>query len=295
MKPIQFRWIEAFRAVAATGSTIDTAQVLKLDQSAISRHITALEGQLGVHLFDRRQRNLRLTTEGELLLPDADAAIDALARFQRKAKEVSSLTEGHLQLITSATLARGLLPNVIKAFKQRAKGVTINVEVVARTELEKKIERQQFDLCAVALPFAYPTDHQITIGKFPGVCLVPRRHKLAKANAIRLQDLKNESLVGLPSGTVGRMRIDDLFSNAGIDYKPHVETTAVALNELVAAGIGIAIADPFTARASQSVDFVVRPLKPTIDYEFGLLYPINRPRPALAALFAETTLAQLSG
>ena len=84
------------------------------------------------------------------------------------------------------------------------------------------------------------------------------------------------------------MRIDELFSIAGLTFRPAVETTAVALNELVATGSGIAITDPFTARSASAHATVTKPLKPTIDYEFALLFPANRSRAPTADLFAQT-------
>lgn len=291
MKPIQFRWIEAFRAVALTGSTVEAGQILRVDQSAISRHIAALEGQLGIALFERRARSLRLTAEGAQLLTEAEAAIDALSRFQSRARELGQLSGGHIHIITSATLARGLFPQALRLFRSRASDVTIHLEVVARTELDKKIDAQQFDLCAIAQPFAYPPEHTISLGEFAGVCLLPKGHRLACSTRITLRDLATEPLVGLPVGTVGRARIEELFRRAGLSYHPQVETTAVALNECVAAGLGIAITDPFSARAANVADLVTRPLAPTVEYGFGLLFPTGRARSSLVNALAEVLIA----
>ena len=295
MKQLPFRWIETFRVIASTGSMTDAAKILGLDQSAMSRHISSLEGHIGIELFDRNKRRLRLTAAGKLMIPEADSAAAAINRFVSKAAELNQLSEGHLQVITSATLARGLMPNALSAFKSQANGVTVNIEVLSRVELEKRIEGQQFDLCAVALPFTYPAEHQVHIGKFSGVCILNKAHKLAKKQKIKLTELQGETFVGLPRGTIGRMRIDQLFRDVGIDYKPQFETTAVGLNEFVEKGIGIAIADPFTVRSDSTGNVLVRQLEPTIQYEFAFLFPTNRPRTSLASLFViEATKKQAS-
>jgi DNA-binding transcriptional LysR family regulator len=72
MKQPPFRWIETFRVIAGAGSMTDAAKILGVDQSAMSRHIASLESQLGISLFDRSKRRLRLTAEGKLLLAEAD-------------------------------------------------------------------------------------------------------------------------------------------------------------------------------------------------------------------------------
>ena len=74
MKQPPFRWIETFRIIAGAGSMTDAAKILGVDQSAMSRHIASLESQLGISLFDRSKRRLRLTAEGKLLLAEADSA-----------------------------------------------------------------------------------------------------------------------------------------------------------------------------------------------------------------------------
>jgi len=288
MKPIQFRWIEAFQAIADSGSTIDAAARLGMDQSAVSRHLSALEGQLGITLFERRGRRLRLSSEGAQMLGEAETALAAMERFRRRAQEIKNLETGHLHLITTASLARGFLPAATRAFRRHAPEVTLKITVAARPELEAAIESQQFDLCAVALPFPYPAANLVRIGCYPGVCLLPRDHPLAGKKTLRLEDLRRETFVGLPESTIGRQRIDTLFREAGLAYRPTIETTAVALNELVAAGAGLLITDPFTARSADRDRTVVRPLVPTIEYEYAFLFPSRRKRARLAERFVES-------
>lgn len=288
MKAIQYKWIEAFRAVAATGSTIDAAERLRIDQSAVSRHISSLEGQIGVQLFDRSQRRLSLTPAGEELLADAKAAGDALRRFERKADALSRATSGYLHILTSGTPARGMLPAAIKEFRETFPDVSIHLEVTSREDIEKRVEAQQFDISILQLPFAYPARCSNELGRFEAVCILPRNHRLAQKQTVRLSDLDAETFVGFPSGTVGRARVDELFRKHGFTYTPEIEATAIALNELVSLGLGIAITDPFTAQSAHSDHVVIRQLRPTIMYEFAALFPIARSRVALAEVFCKT-------
>jgi DNA-binding transcriptional LysR family regulator len=119
MKQLPFRWIETFRIIAGAGSMTDAAKILGVDQSAMSRNIASLESQLGISLFDRSKRRLRLTAEGRLLLAEADSAAEALNRFVRKADQIRRVSGGHLQVLTSATLARGLMPKHYVFSKKR--------------------------------------------------------------------------------------------------------------------------------------------------------------------------------
>jgi DNA-binding transcriptional LysR family regulator len=287
MKPIQFRWIEAFRAVAVTGSTVRAAQLLSVDQSAVSRRVAALETQLGVRLFERVNRRLVLTAAGQVLVQEAETATEALARFRRRAAALRQSTAGHVHIVTSSTLARGLLPPALARFREGFPDTTIEVEVVSRIELEARVGRQDFDLCAIALPFSYPGEHMIGLGVFEGVSVLPRGHRLAGREVVALAALAKERLVGLTPGAIGRSRVEDLFEENGLVYQPAIETTAAALNEMVGVGLGVAISDPFTAQALASESLVVRRLRPTLHYEFALLEPLARPRTALVAALIE--------
>ena len=146
MKQPPSRWIETFRVTAGAGSMTDAAKILGVDQSAVSRHVVSLESQLGISLFDRSKRRLRLTTEGKLLLAEADSAAEALNRFVRKANQIRRVSDGHLQDLTCGSLAGGLMPKVLRIFKEKAARVSVNIGVVSRGELERRLEGQQFDL-----------------------------------------------------------------------------------------------------------------------------------------------------
>ena len=294
MKPIQFRWIEAFRAVAVSGSTVDAAQLLGADQSAVSRRVATLEAQLGVQLFERVNRRLVLTPAGVELVQEAEATCEALERFRRRAAGLRQETAGHLHIVTSSTLARGLLPPAMRLFRDEFPDVTIEVEVVSRGELESRIERQRFDLSAIALPFSYPAAQMVRLGAFEGVCLMPEGHRLAGRDRVELEDLGGETLVGLPPGAIGRTRIEDLFERNGLTYEPAIETTAAALNEVVGAGLGVAISDPFTAQVLATNKLVVRVLQPTVSYEFAVLLPLARPRSAFAEAFVAALKAHVA-
>lgn len=289
MRPVQFRWIEVFRAVALSGSTTGAAELLNLDQSAVSRHISALEGQLGVVLFDRNQRKLRLTPEGKILLDEACNTLEGLDQFRRVAEEIRQMKHGHLHIIAAPNLASGLLPDVMATFRMKAPTTTLSIDVVARREIVAKMEGQQFDLAIIALPYAYPDEGIIDLGEYRGVCILPKSHPLAEHKSIQLSDLARVDLVGLPKGTVGRMQIDQLFRNANMEYNPVLETSS-AVSGLVAAGLGAAIVDPFTARIVDQNKIAVRPLQSEILYAYGMLLPVDRIPSAISKRMADSVV-----
>jgi DNA-binding transcriptional LysR family regulator len=79
--------LRAFLAVAAEGSTLRAGEKLHLSQSAVSKQIQALEQLLGTGLFERTQRGLKLSEDGELYRPYAESALEQLARGRRRLDE----------------------------------------------------------------------------------------------------------------------------------------------------------------------------------------------------------------
>lgn len=287
MQSIQFRWIQAFRAVALTGTTTGAAKMLNVGQSAISKHLAALEGRLGVTLFDRTRRGLQLTNEGQALFAEADTALEGVQRFRRIAEDLRQARRGHIHIVAAANLARGLLPEALAAFRQKSPASTISIDVIARREARARIEGQHFDLALLALPFDYPPEASIAIGDFPGVCILPVDHTLAKKKALQIKDLSDIGLISLPKGTVGRMHIDQLFESQGMEPAPAIEASS-AIAELVAAGLGAAIVDPFTARAARSDRIVVRQIFGNVLYRYAVLRPVNRSPSILSNELAKT-------
>lgn len=286
MQSIQFRWIQAFRAVALTGSTTGAAEMLNIGQSAVSKQIAALESQLGVNLFDRGGRGLRLTPEGEVLFGEADTALKGYERFRRIADDIRQLKRGHVHIVAAANLARGLLPTALEEFRRGMASATFSIEISARKDALARIQDQQFDLAVLALPFEYPAEGLLDIGRYRGVCMLPSAHPLSKKKSLKIQELMPLGLLSLPVGTVGRMQVDRLFDDSELDHTPAIEATG-GLTELVSAGLGAAIVDPFTAAIARSDAVAVRKLKQKIYYRYGILFPINRPRSTLSMKLAE--------
>ena len=113
------------------------------------------------------------------------------------------------------------------------------------------------------------------MGKYCGVYILPKSHPLADQKMIQLSDLAHVDLVSLPKGTVGRMQIDHLFRTADMEYNPALETSS-AVSGLVAAGLGVASVDSFTARTVDRNKIAVCPLESEILYAYGILLPVDR-------------------
>src|ERR1700722_138307 len=123
---VELRHLRYFTAVAEHGGIGTTARILHVAQSAISEQIRDLESELGVSLFDRKNRRIRLTYHGERFLKDARAVLAvadrAVANVQKSIRgEVGTLTIGFFVGRTG-----NFFPRVIKEFRHRFADVQVH-------------------------------------------------------------------------------------------------------------------------------------------------------------------------
>lgn len=122
------------------------------------------------------------------------------------------------------------------------------------------------------LPVEYPADLITTLPIGEGVCILPVGHPLSGEPVIDLSMLDDEPLVVLQSHNLTRYKVEQAFSSAGLRCRITVETTtAASLVMFVTAGPGAGIIDPFTALKLKSLGYTRKPLRPRIDFSFGIL------------------------
>ncbi len=281
--------LNAFRAVMLAGTTVRAAEMLHITQPAVSRYLHSLELDVGFTLFERRQGRLHPTAEGEAFFREAQNTFAVLGRLRQVAEDIRLLRHGHLRLVVPTPLARWLLPKSLTSFRAIHPEITVTLDIAVRRELKNRVDAQQFDLAFATLPFDYPKTDISSLTKVSGVCVLPHGHKLANRKIIRAKDLAEDPFISLSPDTLARFEIDMVFAEASVQRNMAIETqTASSVCELVAAGLGVSVVDPFTAESFVKQGIQVRPFRPAIIYEYGVLSPARRPLSQIAEIFAAT-------
>lgn len=109
LKPIDLDKLRAFQAAAEAGSFTHAGEIIGLSQSAVSRQVSALEQELGVALFHRHARGLRLTEQGELLFRTSKDVLLRLENTRAMIMDTSETPRGELRVTTSVGLGSGWL------------------------------------------------------------------------------------------------------------------------------------------------------------------------------------------
>ncbi|QNI34256.1 LysR family transcriptional regulator [Alloacidobacterium dinghuense] len=244
---MELRHLRYFKAVAENGGFARAARLLHVAQSAISGQIRDLEEELGVPLFDRAKRQIRLTYHGELFLKDAKtllaSADSAVANMQRSLRgEVGTLTIGFFAGGTGP-----FFPAIIKEFKRRFQDVQVSLVEMTTPMHHKALQAGTIDV-AFTRP-APPSDaatlhleHHLHSDRLSAAML--KSHPLAKKRSIFVRELADERFIVVDrnSAPFSFDKVISLCTEAG--FSPRIGTTAsnaVGAVALVEAGEGVAI------------------------------------------------------
>lgn len=281
---IKLRQLEAFRGVMLSGTTKQAAALMNLSQPAVSRLIQDLEAQIGIPLFDRQQGRLQPTREAQVLFGEAEEAFSHLSRLDAAMRNAGQLSGKRVRIAASPAIVYGLMPQVFAMFRERHPEAALSLRITDRRELRDSVEAHDFDVAVSMLPIDYPQERLERLVRVRGVCVLPSGHRLARKRVVHASDVAGYPFISLLPETMARARLDKIFQDLDVKRELGLETqTASALCLLVNAGLGLGVTDPFTAERFVATGIVVRPFEPVVEYEYGVLYPINR-RPSETVL-----------
>jgi len=162
-RSINFDWnrARAFLVTAEEGSLSAAARALGMTQSTLGRQVSALEVELGVTLFEKVGRGLEITPSGLELIEHVRQMGEAANRLNLAATGNSTLLEGSVSITASETVAVLLLPPLLKKFRQKEPGITL--DIIASNE-QSDLRRREAD---IAIRNVQPTHSELIARKLP--------------------------------------------------------------------------------------------------------------------------------
>lgn len=270
---IELRPWRQFLAVAEELHFGRAAQRLHMTQPPLTQAIAGLEAALEVRLFERTKRSVQLTPAGQALLAPVR---DLLARAQAlpaHARAAAAGEVGALRLAFVSTVGFALLPQWVRAFRQRYPGVRLElIEATGDVQLQALIRGEIDAGFMLHSPgFAPPGLERLLIAPEPLVLALPEQHPLAARTPLRLDDVLSEPLVIFPRRIVPSLfdAIFGLYHAAG--HSPQVAQEAIQMQtivNLVSAGLGVAWV-PDSVRQFQRTGVVYR----SVEVPAGLVLP----------------------
>lgn len=281
------RQLEAVLALAEYGSFIAAAARMRLSQPALTRLLQKLEAELGVRLFDRSTRRVRITEAGREFAAVAERMLNDLGITVQSVREVAQERRGLVVVSCVMSVAGSVLPRMIAAYRSGRPGVEIHIRegIYASILDDVRSGLADFGISYVdELPdFAVGTP----LGRETFSVVVPARHKLAKRRSIGLAELAAHPIVALPTESRTRRTIDAAAVTAGLQLRQRVVVTQIAtLLALVGQGVGVGVVPGGATRGPAVPGVKVIPLaEPRLIRRIGLITLRERePTPAAAGL-----------
>ncbi|MFB7813673.1 LysR family transcriptional regulator [Paenibacillus chitinolyticus] len=240
--------LQYFLAVARLEHMTEAARSLHVTQSSLSKTIQRLEEDLGVPLFDRTGRRLRLNEFGSRFLRRAERALFELKQGKQEMRDLSGLEHSTLEL---AVTTASTLPNILRAFRKKMPDIQFHVQMLATQEMVTLLHRGEVDFCLSSPPIEGEDIECQIVCIDPILVSVPMGHRLAERTSVSLTELRDEWFVGVKRGYGTRDLVDSICNSVGFAPKYVYEGDEPArLSALVEAEIGIAFI-PSTARNSR--------------------------------------------
>ncbi|MDQ0050704.1 DNA-binding transcriptional LysR family regulator [Paenibacillus polymyxa] len=240
--------LQYFLTVARLEHVTEAARSLHVTQSSLSKTIQRLEEDLGVPLFDRTGRKLRLNEFGSRFLHRAERALFELEQGKQELSDLSSPEYGTLEL---AVTTASTLPNILREFRKKRPYIHFHVQMLTTQEMVTLLHRGEVDFCLSSPPIEGDNIECQIVFIDPILVAVPKGHRLADRSSVTLADLRDEWFVGVKRGYGTRDLVDAVCKSEGFVPKYVYEGDEPArLSTLVEAEIGIAFI-PSTARNSR--------------------------------------------
>ncbi len=283
---MELRYLQEFITLVEIGNYSEAHTQLYISQSSLSKHMMAIEDEIGVPLFIRSKRELRLTPEGEIFLKYAKEHI----RIQEECREAlmrSVESGGKLVVAVPPALNVYNIPEIIVQFNNNFMGYTVQLlesDPVSHMELLKE---QKCELIMTRVIDELDKDLVCHCFREDPLCaIVAESHPFSSREWIDIAELRDASLLFHKEGTMLYQHCMGLCKEAGFDpnvvYYSHMLDT---LFDFAAKGMGIALTSRCAFEASDMNGICALAIRPESHMRFCLCSLKGRPLSHAASFF----------
>ncbi|WP_436771044.1 LysR family transcriptional regulator [Yinghuangia sp. YIM S09857] len=287
---MELRHLTAFVAVAEELHFGRAARRLQMAQPPLSQQIRTLERELGVQLFERNTRSVRLTSAGQSFLEPARTVLLDADVAARAAKAAALGEYGRVTVGFAGASSHESLPRLTRAVRAAHPGIELVLtgQTYANVALAQ-IAEGALDLGFVRLPVNRPGVRARVIHEEELICALPSDHPLARHARIPVAALAEEPFVGFPANAGSSLRDATVRACEAAGFLPVVVQEAPdshTILALVAAGVGVTFTLT-SCRHIQQTGLAYRPLDGApIRLRAALAWRADNPSAALRSVLA---------
>ena len=234
---------QVFYTVAKSGSLTKAAEELYISQPAVSRSIKQLEQQLGVTLFTRTHRGMKLSAQGgELIFKEVERALSLLQDAENRIMARQTTPTGTLRIGASDTIFEYFLADKIVDFHEKYPEVNIDLVADFTPDTIEKLKANRCDVAFVNLPITPDSELKLygNCMRLNDVFVADAKYAEDNDKTFSFSELQN--LILMEKNTVSRKSLDNFFQAHGVDVRPAIEVGSWELmKRLVSSGMGIGV------------------------------------------------------
>lgn len=266
-------YIKEFAILAEEKQYLAASKRLFISQSTLSRHIQALEKELGKTLFTRTTRDVELSDEGRVFLPFALNIIDNYSDFL---VELDKLEKKKEQVTTIGIVHNPDKWEVVRCldeFSCAYPEVKINFFEACLAELKEKLDAGELHVITTSYPTGEPVPkNYIPCGLSKLCAMVSTDDALAKKDVLTLEDLQNSPLFLPQEKHVTYGYFMRAMKGKGLSANIVYNGSMHGIKELVKSQKGVIVQDKYILNDQQGDGFVIKDIAPAISYYYGIEY-----------------------
>lgn len=248
VRPLNFREIEAFRAVMLTGTTTAAAAMLHTTQPSVSRLLARMQAATGLKLFAIQKGRLRPTQEARRLFETVQHHFTGLARIEQDVALLRKSGTGVLRIGCTPSLGLGVMPQVLGEFSRRHADAHVKLQTVGGHHLREGLLDGQYDLVLSTSHLDDPHLDLRVMHHSQAVCVMHPGHALAGRGTIHMRDLHHQFLLTLNADDELHVAFLRAMQQWQVEPSATIETSySGTICSMAAQGVGIGIVNPYVA------------------------------------------------
>ena len=261
---LELRHFRTLRAIHQAGGLARAADLLNTTQSALSHQVAGLEDQVGMELFVRRSKPMRLSAAGMRMLRVAERILPEITGLEEEFRAVKSGKTGRLHIAIQCHACFDWLFPVLEQFRHAWPEVDVDIRAGLAFDSFPALVREEVDLVISSNPEPLPSLLAHPLFDYTPTFVASSQNPLAAKAVIEAEDFRDQILITYP---VGRDKLDiftELLTPAQVEPlgQRSAELTAVILM-LVGSNRGVAVLPDWVIRDVKThADYVTRPLGP---------------------------------
>lgn len=233
--------LKTFYETANCGSLTAASEKLCTSQPAVSRQILSLEKELGISLFSRHSRGVKLTEAGRCLFQYVEKSLLLLDKAEKAISELRELESGHITVGASTTIGNYLFPGWLASFIRLYPKIDVSLQVANSNKVIEYVLEGKLDIGLIAGPLKSPELCLEYLMDDNIIMVVGPEHPWLKKTSVSAASLQQEVLILREPGSATRQAIESYLEKEKIQAgKTMILGNTEAIKRAVISGMGIA-------------------------------------------------------